>query len=128
MLLVIIFCTLYWGIRYSLWSAVIAGLLKDAFGIEPFGTYLFIYIAAAYLTVWIRQNVYQPGSRFSRAVVAFLVLVTFFVLEFVLHTRTFEVRWAEAFSFIFVPQTVVTMTIVTVVFQNLRDLAVKFRL
>jgi rod shape-determining protein MreD len=126
--LVIVFCCLYWGIRHSLWAAFIAGLLKDSFGIEPFGTYLFVYIAAAYLTTLIRQNLYQPGSRFSRAVVTFFVLVAIFILETLLHIRSFEVRLTEALAFILLPQVVITMVATTFVFHWLRDVVVKLKL
>lgn len=127
MLLVVVFCGLYWGIRYSLWAAFVAGSIKDAFGIEPFGTYLLIFVASAYLTTFIRRNVYQPGSRVSRAVVAFLVLACFFIMETILHMRLFDLRITEAVSYIFLPQVLSTMLIVTFLFHRLRNIAVKFK-
>ena len=128
MLLTVVFCNLYWGIRYSIWAGFVAGVLKDAFGIAPFGTYLFVYIAAAYLTTGIRNNFYQPGSRFSRAVVTFFVLVAIFIIEVVLHLRSFEVRFTEAVAYVFMPQMVTTMVAVTYVFQTLRNTAMRLKL
>lgn len=128
LVLAIIFCNLYWGIRYGIWAAVVAGLLRDAFGIQPFGTYVFIYIAAAYLTTYIRKNIYQPGSRFSRAMAAFLVVTGCFILEIVLRLRQHEVRLPEAVCFILMPQLVTTMVAATFVFQGLRNLAVKLKI
>ena len=128
MLLVIIFCNLYWGIRHSIWAAVVAGLLKGAFGFEPFGMYLFVYILAAYLITLIRQNLYQPGSRFSRMVVAFFVVVGVFMVEILLHMRLYEVRLGEAFIFVLVPQVVVSMIAATFVFHRLRDIVVRLKL
>ena len=128
MVLAVIFCNLYWGIRYGIWAALIAGLLRDAFGIQPFGTYLFIYIAAAYLTIYIRKNIYQPGSRFSRAMAAFLVVTGCFILEIVLRLRQHEVRLPEAVCFILMPQLLTTMIAATFVFQGLRNLVVKLKL
>ena len=128
MLLLVIFCNLYWGIRYSLWAAFAAGILKDAFGGGPLCTQVFVYIAAAYLTLFVRRNFYQPGSRFSRAVVAFIVLTGVFVLETIMHMRLFEVRVNEAVVFILLPQAAVTMLVATFVFHRLRDTVVKFKL
>ena len=128
MVLAIVFCNLYWGIRHSIWAAFTAGILKDAFGIEPFGTHLFVYTVAAYLTAFTRDAIYQPGSRFSRAVVAFFVLTGVFILEILLHMRFFEVRVEEAAAFIFVPRMVLTMATATFVFHRLRDTVVKFKL
>ncbi len=128
MLVAIVFCGLYWGIRYSIWAAFVAGVLKDSFGMEPFGTYLFVYIVAAYLTTFVRNNLYQPGSRFSRAVVTFFVLVGVFILETLMHMRLFDVDLQGAFMYIFIPQIVATMVVVTWAFHFLRDIAIRLKL
>ena len=128
LVLAVIFCNLYWGIRYGIWAAVVAGLVRDAFSIQPLGTYLFVYIAAAYLTTYIRKNIYQPGSRFSRAMAAFFVVVGCFIIEITLHLRQHEVRLPEAVLCILVPQLVTTMAAATFVFQLLRNLVAKLRL
>lgn len=128
MVLVFIFCNLYWGIRYSVWAAVSAGVLRDAFGIGPFGTYVGIYIAAAYLSTFIRRNWYQPGSRASRLFLTFLVLTAIFILEVLLRMRMIDVRLPEALGFIFIPQTAVTLIVATFIFHWLRDLVVKFKI
>lgn len=128
MLLIVVFCGLYWGIRYSLAAAFMAGIIRDSFGIEPFGTYILIYVVAAFLTTLIRRNLYQPGSRFSRAVVAFFVLACFFVMEVIMHLRLFDVRITEAIDYIFFPQVFSTMIIVTFLFHRLRDAAVRLKI
>ena len=128
LVLAVVFCNLYWGIRHSIWAAFIAGMLKDAFSIEVFGTYLMVYITAAYLTTFIRNNFYQPGSRFSRAVVTFFVLVGIFVLETLMHMRFFDVRVGEAVAYILVPQVVATMVAANFMFQALRDAVGKLKL
>lgn len=128
MVLAVVFCSLYWGIRHSIWAAFVSGMLKDAFSIEPFGTYLFVYIVAAYLTTLVRNNLYQPGSRFSRIVVTFIVLVGIFTLEAFLHMRFYEVRLWEAVCFVFVPRIVLTMAVATFAFGYLRELVGRFKL
>ena len=128
MLLGVIFCNLYWGIRYSIWSAFCAGVLKDAFSISPFGTHILVYITAAYLTTWVRSNFYQPGSRFSRMMAVFFVLAGVFVLETLMRMRLSEVRVSEAFVFIFLPQAVMTMLVATFMFHGLRAAVVKLKL
>ncbi len=128
LVMVIVFCDLCWGIRYSLWAGAIAGILKESFSIDPFGTYLLVYIAAAYLSTFVRRNLYQPGSRFSRALVVGLVVIGVFTMETLLHMRLFEVRLLEAMGFIFVPRLVLTTVAVTFVFQYLRQASYKFKL
>lgn len=125
MVLVVIFCGLYWGIRHSIWAAFAAGMLKDSFGIDPFGTYVLIYIIAAFLTTLIRRNFYQPGSRLSRVIVALCVLAAVFVMEALLHARFFEVHWAQAAGFVLMPQLFSTLLVATFVFQSLRGVAAR---
>ena len=124
LLLLVVFWGLYSGVRYSIVAAVIGGLLKDTFSILPFGTYLFIFIAAAYLTVLVRRTLYQPGSRFSRAVVVFFVLIGCFIVEMILYLMHHNVRLGDVFFNIPLPQVVTTMVVVTFVFHWLRDAAV----
>jgi rod shape-determining protein MreD len=123
LLLLVIFWGLYSGIRYSLVAAIMSGLLKDTFSVQPFGTYLFVFVAAAYLTTYVRRNLYQPGSRFSRAVVAFFVLLAVFLIEMSLYLMRLNVRGVDLFFNIFLPQIVTTMVVVTFVFHRLRDMA-----
>lgn len=124
LLLLIVFWGLYSGIRYSIVAAIISGILKDSFSILPFGTYLLIFITAAYLTTIVRNTIYQPGSRFSRAVVSFFVLIGCFILELLLYMMHHNVRLIDVVLNIFLPQTVTTMVVVTFVFHWLRDVAV----
>ncbi|MBF0490493.1 MAG: rod shape-determining protein MreD [Candidatus Omnitrophica bacterium] len=123
LLLLVVFWGLYAGIRHSIWAAVVGGLLKDAFSIQPFGTYLFVFVSAAYLTTLVRRWLYQPGSRFSRAVVAFFVLIACFCIEMALYLMAHNVRLEDLFFNILLPQIVTTMVAVTFVFYWLRDIA-----
>ena len=124
LLLLVVFWGLYSGVRYSLVAAVLGGLLKDVFSILPFGTHLFVFIAAAYLTTIVRQTLYQPGSRFSRAVVTFFVLIGCFLIEMMLYVMNHDIRFADLLLNILLPQILTTMVVVTFVFHWLRDIAV----
>jgi rod shape-determining protein MreD len=127
MMVLVVFWGLYSSVRDSIFAAVICGLLKDVFSILPFGTYLFIYIAAAYLTTIVRNTVYQPGSRFSRAVVTFFVLIGCFMIQAFLYNMRQDVHIRDLIFNILLPQLVTTMIVVTFVFQWLRDIAVKLK-
>src|SRR5271167_611251 len=65
LILVVIFFNLYLGVRFGLISAVFCGIFKDVSGVAPFGTYILVYIAGSYVTVFVRRYLYQQGSRFS---------------------------------------------------------------
>ncbi len=128
LVLLFVFFNLYLGIRFSIIAAVAAGLLRDAFSTSPVGTYLFIYVLAAYWTTIVSKYLYQPGSRFSRALVAFFVVLFCFVLEVFLHLREHEVRLVESLTYVLLPQLIMTMLAATFVFHRLRDACVFFRL
>ena len=124
LILLFVFFNLYMGIRYSIIAAVVCGLLKDSLGISPFGTYLFVYVAGAYWTTFVSKYIYQPGSRFSRAIVAFFVVLGCFVLEIALHRMEHDIHFGEAFTYVIWPQLVTTMVLATFVFHRLRDVSV----
>ena len=92
LILVVIFFNLYLGIRFSIIAAVFCGIFKDASGVAPFGTYVLVYIAGAYVTTFVRRYWYQPGSRFSRGVVAFFVVLGCFIVQAILTSMNHEAR------------------------------------
>ena len=126
LLLVVIFFNLYLGIRFSIIAAILGGLFKDASGVAPFGTYILVYLAGAYLTTFVRRYLYQPGSRFSRGVVAFLVVVGCFFIQAILTNMNHEVDWSESIVYLLTPQLLTTMIAATYVFAQLRNISVFF--
>ncbi len=138
LILVVIFFNLYLGIRFSIIAAVFCGIFKDASGVAPFGTYILVYIAGSYVTTFVRRYLYQPGSRLSRAVVAFFVVVGCFIVQAILvlmpDTHSYssnmnhEVRLSELLLYILVPQLLTTMIAATYVFAQLRNISTFFSL
>ena len=128
MILAVVFFNLYLGIRFSIIAAVVCGLLKDSISIEPFGTYMFVYMAGAYATTLVRKFLYQPGSRFSRVMVAFFVVAVCFITQSSVAIMSHDIRFNEVFVYILIPQLVTTLIAATFVFHRLRDISVFFTL
>ena len=84
LILVVIFFNLYLGIRFGVIAAIFCGIFKDASGVAPFGTYVLVYIAGSYVTILVRRYLYQPGSRVSRVVVTFFVVLGCFCVQSIL--------------------------------------------
>jgi rod shape-determining protein MreD len=126
LILVVIFFNLYLGIRFSIIAAVFCGLFKDASGIAPFGTYVLVYIAGAYLTTIVRRYLYQPGSKVSRALVTFFVVIGCFIVQVILSNMNHEYRLGEQLLYLLVPQLLTTMIAATYVFGKLRNISVFF--
>ncbi len=138
LILTVIFFNLYLGIRFGIIAAVFCGIFKDASGAAPFGTYILVYIAGSYVTTFARRYLYQQGSRFSRSMVAFFVVVGCFIVRAVLvlmpDTHSYssnmnhEVRLYELLLYILVPQMLTTMIAATYVFAQLKNISIFFAL
>ncbi len=128
LILVVIFFNLYLGIRFSIIAALFAGIFKDASGAAPFGTYILVYITGAYLTTFVRRYLYQPGSRFSRVVVTFFVVIGCFIIQAIVSNMDHEVRLGGLLFYILVPQLLTTMIAATYVFAQLKNISVFFAL
>jgi rod shape-determining protein MreD len=128
LILVVIFFNLYLGVRFGLIAAVFCGIFKDASGVAPFGTYVLVYIAGSYVAVFVRRYLYQPGSRFSRALVAFFVVIGCFIVQAVLTNMGHEVHLGELLVYLLFPQLITTMIAATYVFELLKNISVFFAL
>ena len=136
LILVVIFFNLYLGIRFSIIAAVFCGIFKDASGVAPFGTYILVYIAGSYVTTFVRRYLYQPGSRFSRVLVTFFVVVGCFMrtgnFGLMPDTHSYssnmnhEVRLREQLLYILVPQLLTTLIAATYVFEQLKNISTIF--
>jgi rod shape-determining protein MreD len=128
LILVVIFFNLYLGVRFGIIAAVFCGIFKDASGVAPFGTYILVYIAGSYVTIFVRRYLYQPGSRFSRALVAFFVVIGCFIVQAILTNMSHEVRIKELLFYILAPQLLTTMIAATYFFGLLKDISLFFTL
>ncbi len=127
-LLAVIFCTLYWGVRYGIGAGFLAGCLKDSLSIDDVWVNILIYVAAAYLTTFIRRNFYQPGSRLSRVIVVFSVVLFTFLMRVAIYLRSHDLDLSQSVAYILVPQWITTLVVVTWLFVRLKEIVVKFRI
>jgi rod shape-determining protein MreD len=128
LLLLIIFFNLYLGVRYGLLCAFCAGLLRDSFGPDPFGTYMFLFMVSACLATILRRNFYQPGSRLSRLAVTFGVVTIFIFTEAFFKSMANDINLLAVLRHIFIPEMVTTMMVATFVFIKLKEAAQRVHL
>jgi rod shape-determining protein MreD len=128
LILVVIFFNLYLGIRFGIIAAIFCGIFKDASGVAPFGTYILVYLAGCYVAVFVRRYLYEQGSKFSRILVAFFVVLGCFIVQAILTNMYHEIRLGELLVYILVPQLLTTMIAATYVFAQLKNISVLFRL
>ena len=123
--LLIVFFNLYLGVRYGLYTAVLAGLIVDSFSTSVFGLNLVSFIVVGYMTTFLRKYVYYRGSRLSRLILVFIILIIDFGCRLILHAMLGNFDPVGAFNYAFVPGLVATLLITTTTFQQLRQCASK---
>ena len=121
LLLLIMFFNLYLGVRYGLYSAILAGILKDSFSASVFGFNIVTFIIDAYMTTFLRKYIYYRGSRLSRLILVFSVCCVDFCSRLVLNAILGSFDWWEAVRFAFVPTLITTLLLTTTSFRELRQ-------
>ncbi len=120
-LLLIIFFNLYFGIRYGLVTAVLAGVVKDSFAPAAFGIYTCSFVVCAYVTTLLKQYIYHVASRLSRHILILLVLAVNMAVHYILYRmRVGAIDTGEMIRYIFLPQAVVTLLVAPFLFAQLR--------
>jgi len=125
LILLIVFFDLYLGIRYGLYTAILAGILTDSFSTNVFGLNIVVFILCAYMTSILRKYIYFRGSRMSRLLLVFLIILIDFTARLILHAIAGHYDIASAFTYALLPALFVTLLITTYTFQQLRLCASK---
>ena len=126
LLLLIMFANLYFGVRYSILAAFLAGILKDSFSTQLPGFYLLPFLVCAYVTTLLKNWVYHMGSQFSRLILIMLVLVTHVIVSFIIYAMSNDVALADVMKYVFIPQVVTTLVIANLIFKTLKICVSKF--
>ena len=125
LLLLVMFFNLYLGIRYSLFTAVAAGFLKDSFSPHVFGINLFAFVLCAYMTTVLKNTVYHMGSSFSRLILISLVCFIYMIVNFILYTMFMPVDFRDALLYVLLPQVLITLLVANPVFGLLKKCVLK---
>jgi len=126
MLLAIVFFNLLWGIRYGIFTAILAGLVRDSFSANPFGVHLFSFVVCAYMSAFFKKTIYHVGSRSARLLLIALICLINFVVQFFLHMAFGVVTPSENIYFILIPEFLTTLLVASFVFNRLKICVLKF--
>ena len=120
-LLLVIFFNMYFGIRYGLLTAVLAGILQDSFSTGVLDINVCSFIVAAYMTTILKQYIYHMGSRLSRYILIFIIIaITTIVHYYLYRILVGELNPSQVFQHIFFPSAVVTLLVAPLVFEQLK--------
>lgn len=125
LLLLIVFFTLSWGIRYGILAAVLGGLLKDGFSVGTFGLYTIIFVIVAYLTTVLSKYIYRKGSEPLRLLLVSVILLINIILHCILRVISGGVEIMPMIQYVFFPELLMTLLTATWTFQYLRICVLK---
>ena len=120
LILLIIFFNLYFGIRYGLYAAILAGAITDSFSTGVFGLNIVAFIICAYMTTLLRKYIYYRGSQMSRLILVFSICLIDFIVRVVLNAMGGAVDVFGAIFVVLLPALVTTLLCTSTVFQQLR--------
>ena len=120
LLLAVIYFNLAFGIRYSIFAAVFAGILKDSFSTGIFGFHIFSFVLCAYMTTVLKRYLHYVASRRSRLLLVFFITAIYILICFCLESMLGKVDVLQAFKFVFVPEVVTTVIVTSFIFAELK--------
>ena len=118
--LLVIFFNLYLGIRYSLFIAIVAGLLMDSVHSSNWGIEIFSFVICAYMTIIFKQYLFHMGSRATRLLLVFLVTTFYVVIQGLLRLMNTPIHFTEVFYFVYLPIVISTLIATNLTFRFLR--------
>jgi len=125
LLLLIIYFNLAFGIRYSIFAAVWAGVLKDSFGPDIFGLHIFVFVICAYMTTFLKRYFHYVASRRSRLLIVFFVTFIHVGILYCIHTMFGKINVVQMVRFVLVPEIVTTLLVTSFIFSQLRKCVLK---
>ena len=125
LLLGIIYFNLAFGIRYSIFAAVLAGIFKDSFGAGVFGVHIFSFVLCAYMTTILKRYLHYAASRRSRFLLVLCVTITHIMGYFCLQLFVGKVNMVDVLTFVVIPEILTTLLVTSFIFAQLRKCVLK---
>jgi len=126
LLLAVVYFNMAFGIRYSIYTAVLAGILADSFSAGMFGINVFAFVFCAYMTTVLKKYFHYVASRQSRLVLTFFILAINITTMAFLQYMFATVDFVRAFKYVFVPEALSTLVVTSFVFAQLKRCVLKF--
>ncbi len=125
LLLLVMFFNFYFGIRYGLLSALLAGVLKDSFSTHLFGMHCFAFILCAYAAVILKKYFFHMSIFSFRLLLLFATVVIYNLSFFFIYSRFVPLSAGEMLRFILIPELISTLIITPFILDQLKRCALK---
>ena len=125
LLLVVVYFNLAFGIRYSIFAAVLSGVFADSFGTGVFGINIFSYVLCAFMATFLKRYLHYVASRSSRLILVFSVTIVHLLTHFFLKLMMGRVEVLEIIRYVFIPEIITTLIVTSFFFAQLRKCVLK---
>ncbi len=121
LILLVIFVDLHLGIRYGIFTAILAGLLKDSFSSNIFGLQIISYLICVYATTLCRRYLfYDIEFGFLRVLMAFLISMTNVIVYYALLSFFHTPDIVDIAFYVLFPEVLATTLVSIVMFRWLK--------
>jgi len=120
LILIVIFFSLSFGIRYGLFTAVLAGAIKDSFSTSFFGINIFSFVVCAYMTTILNKYFHDKSSRSSRLLLVFSICLINVIVHFFLYIMFGVIDIIQTFQYILIPEILTTLIVTVYTFRQLK--------
>ncbi|MFH1360889.1 MAG: rod shape-determining protein MreD [Candidatus Omnitrophota bacterium] len=125
LLLLVIFANSIYGIRYSLFVAFAAGLLKDSFSAGIFGVHIFAFVLCAYATTLIKRYFYELEIGLSQILTTFLISLLNGLTVYCILLINENINFIQAVQYVILPNVILTTLVSVFIYKGLRQCASK---
>jgi len=120
LLLMIIYINLSFGMKEGLLAAVIAGMLKDSFGIQIFGVNISSFVICVFLVDFLKKYLFHGNSFLARILLVFMVCTShFFILVFFNALFSKGNDWQSILT-VLLPEVLATLLLTPYIFKLLK--------
>ncbi len=126
LILLIVYINLTFGVRYSLLTALFAGLIKDSFSVNVFGLETFTFVLSAFMSSILRKYLFHTSLYSLRIILAFCISFIYSMIFCVLYSMFIQMDFKEFIVFVLFPEVFLTTLVADFTFRKLRKCALKF--
>ncbi len=126
LVLLIIFFNISSGIRYSLVTALSAGIFQDSFSLSPFGSYIVTYIVCVFVATLVRRYLFHADPYAVRILLAFIITSVQAIILYAINLTFVSVDINEFIMNVLIPEVLMTTIVANFTFRYLKQCVSKF--
>ena len=127
LILLVIFVDLHLGSRWGIYTAIIAGILRDSFTVGIFGVNTFALVSCVYITTLTRKYLlYDVEFGFLRILMALAMSILNVVIICILLSLFKTIDFRGTIVFVLLPEAITTTLMASFIFRELKRCVLKF--